>query len=150
MNFACKFQKKVVLLYYQIKIIKTEPRCDKRGNDTMNTINVKEKEITTDEELFLSIKNRETDDVVDEILQERYGWAYGKHPENVNGYVWAKHASGYGHYIIYYEVYNFPIADVDDRIKNNWDDFVESVDDESYDFYLVDYFEGKIEDVKIN
>jgi hypothetical protein len=115
----------------------------------LKTVCVTEKINTHDEELYLSLKNREDEDIIDELLQERYGYAYDD-PEDVTGYIHARPGRGYGNYIVYYECYNFPIADVTDKVKNNWDDFVESVEDDEYEFYTDSIFDGKIENISIN
>lgn len=99
--------------------------------------------------MFLRIKNREDNDIIEDILEKRYGWAYNN-KNDIIGYISAKHGQGYNTYIIIYEVNNFPISDLDDKITNNWEDFCEDMENSKYEYYLQDYFDGKIENVTIN
>ncbi|SHE86271.1 hypothetical protein [Dysgonomonas macrotermitis] len=114
----------------------------------METINVIEKEATTNEDLYLSIKNRESEDVIVDLLAGRYGWAFDSVDE-IEGYVWAERASGYGHYIIHYQVYNFPVSKI--NVPDfSIEDFRADLADDDYEWYTDDTFDGVIEKIELN
>lgn len=107
------------------------------------TIDVTERIVTNDENLYLSIKNREDSSIIEELLQKRYGY------KDVEGYIWAERGSGYGHYIIHYQIYNFPISEI---LVPNFDmsEFIEDLENGNYERYTDNTFDGTIEKIKIN
>lgn len=112
------------------------------------TINVTERIVTNDEDLYLSIKEREDESIIDDLLQERYGWAF-EDPEDIIGYIWAQTGSGYGRYIIHYNIYNFPVAEI--SVPDfNIEEFLEDLNDDNYEWYTDNTFDGVIEKIEIN
>lgn len=114
----------------------------------MITIDVTERIVTNDEDLYLSIKEREDDSIIEELLQERYGWAF-EDPKDIGGYIWAQTGSGYGRYIIHYNIYNFPVAEI--SVPDfNIEEFLEDLNDDNYEWYTDNTFDGVIEKIEIN